>query len=206
MWGTCLLIPAVPSNLQGQQGRPGATGQAGPPGPVVSDCGWGAVGWGGAPQAAGIQPRRKLERWSHLPQERLTSVSPQGPPGLPGLRGDVGAKGEKVSNHARPGVSASLLKPPGTRCSQGALLSRSCGRPGLPAAPPESLLPSGLPPLWSSFSPSMGLFCRSPSPPVRFSRVTQVSSDSSAPLGSRGRRVIVGFLVLRALPGKRERR
>ena len=41
--GTCLLIPAVPSNLQGQQGRPGATGQAGPPGPVVSDCGWGAV-------------------------------------------------------------------------------------------------------------------------------------------------------------------
>lgn len=46
MPGTWLLIPAVPSNLQGQQGRPGATGQAGPPGPVVSDCGWGGVGWG----------------------------------------------------------------------------------------------------------------------------------------------------------------
>ena len=45
-----------------------------------------------------------------------------------------------MSNHARPGVSASLLKPPGTPCSRGALLSRSCGSPGLPAAP-QALTP-----------------------------------------------------------------
>ena len=93
MLGTRLLMPAVPSNLQGQQGRPGATGQAGPPGPVVSDCGWGGMGWG--PRGWTSKPWRKLEWWS--PQEKVTSCLLTGTPRAawpPGRHWGQGREGE----------------------------------------------------------------------------------------------------------------
>uniref|UniRef100_A0A452EBR1 Collagen alpha-2(XI) chain n=1 Tax=Capra hircus TaxID=9925 RepID=A0A452EBR1_CAPHI len=123
-----------PVGPAGPAGKPGPDGLRGLPGSVVSrdaearpgweGCGAGDMapdpcgplksagsarpsrghrpGWASRP--LGIQPWRKLEWWSHLPQER-------GPPGLPGLRGDTGAKGEK--GPAGPKGEKGVQGPPG---------------------------------------------------------------------------------------------